>query len=169
MAALWPAQPVMSTSTPIGSIASWRKITNNPAKKKTCSTWPLIFVILRVSAVRSKSPTRSMASSLPCPAQKRSGNMIRHIVMFNAKNPADKDAIYNGLKTLEAIKGDWTLRVSRNLKADQIDNDIDFVVYGEFPNEAALQSYKDDPIYTEAIRLVRPLRDLRIAADIEAE
>lgn len=94
--------------------------------------------------------------------------MIRHIVMFNAKDPANKDTVFEGLKTLENIKGDWTIEVSQNLKIDQIGNDIDFVVYCEFPNQDAIERYKSDPIYAEAIRLVRPLRDIRIAADVEA-
>jgi len=94
--------------------------------------------------------------------------MIRHIVMFNARNPDDKDKIFEGLKTLEDIQGNWTIEVSRNIKADKIGNDIDFVVYCEFPDEAAMEQYKADPIYAHAITLVRPLRDMRVAADIEA-
>ena len=93
--------------------------------------------------------------------------MIRHIVMFTARQPGDRDKIFNGLKTLENIKGNWTIQVRENLKADQIDNAIDFVVYGEFEDETALIRYKSDPIYAQAIKLVRPLRDVRIAADIE--
>ena len=32
----------------------------------------------------------------------------------------------------------------------------------------ALARYKSDPIYTQAIQAVRPLRRLRVAADIES-
>ncbi len=94
--------------------------------------------------------------------------MIRHIVMFNAKNPEDIDAIYSGLKMLETIKGNWSLSVTKNEKLDQIENDIDIVVYGEFPDEKALKTYKAHPTYEECIRIVRPLRDKRIAVDIAA-
>lgn len=94
--------------------------------------------------------------------------MIRHIVLFNAKDPKNKAAVLAGLKTLETIEGDWTLEVRENIKTDQIGNDVDFVVYGEFPDLAALERYKADPLYAEAIRLVRPLRDMRIAVDVEA-
>ena len=93
--------------------------------------------------------------------------MIRHIVMFNAKDPADKEAVFLGLKTLEGIDGDWVLQVRRNIKTDQIGNDVDFVVYGEFADEVALEVYKASSIYARAIELVRPLRDMRVAADIE--
>ncbi|MCB9983555.1 MAG: Dabb family protein [Rhodospirillales bacterium] len=93
--------------------------------------------------------------------------MIRHIVMFNAEDPVDRDKIFEGLKALESIPGNWKLEVRRNLKADQLGNAIDVVVYGEFADEAALEAYKAHPIYQDTIKVVRPLRDLRIAADIE--
>ena len=92
--------------------------------------------------------------------------MIRHIVMFSAKKPENIDDIYNGLKNLENIKGNWLLRVTKNEKLDQIANDIDVVVYGEFPNETALARYKEHQIYQDTITIVRPLRDKRIAVDI---
>lgn len=94
--------------------------------------------------------------------------MIRHIVLFTTKSPADLDTIYNGLKLLETINGDWTLSVTKNNKIDQIGNDIDVVVYGEFPNKEALARYKAHPIYQKSIEIVRPLRDKRIAVDIPA-
>ncbi len=88
--------------------------------------------------------------------------------MFTAKDKKDIDNIYNGLKMLETIEGNWLLNVTRNKKLDQIGNDIDIVVYGEFPNEDALKLYKSHPIYQECIDVVRPLRDKRIAVDITA-
>jgi len=94
--------------------------------------------------------------------------MIRHIVMFTAKTPEDIDIIYNGLKMLESIEGNWILSVTKNKKVDQIGNDIDVVVYGEFPDEGALKLYKSHPTYQECIDVVRPLRDKRIAVDIAA-
>lgn len=92
--------------------------------------------------------------------------MIRHIVLFTTQNPEHLETMYQGLKTLETIEGDWLLSVSKNNKIDQIANDIDVVVYGEFPDEASLTRYKADPIYQKAIEIVRPLRDKRIAVDI---
>ena len=94
--------------------------------------------------------------------------MIRHIVLFTAKKPEDIDQVYKGLKALEGIKGNWSLSVTKNNKIDQIANDVDIVVYGEFPDKLALQSYKNDPVYANAIKIVRPLRDKRIAVDIPA-
>ncbi len=94
--------------------------------------------------------------------------MIRHIVLFSAKTPKNIEPIYQGLKTLETIQGDWTLTVTKNTKQDQIANEIDVVVYGEFPNETTLNTYKADPVYQNAITIVRPLRNKRIAVDIPA-
>lgn len=95
--------------------------------------------------------------------------MIRHIVLFSAKNPADLATIEAGLKRLERIAGPHRLEVRRNLRRDHLENAIDLVVYGEFADEAALEAYKADPLYAEAIAIVRPLRELRIAADIAAD
>ena len=94
--------------------------------------------------------------------------MIRHIVLFSARDPADLATIEAGLAPLESIPAATVLEVRRNLGRDQLGNAIDIVVYGEFRDEAALASYKADPRYAEAIRIVRPLRELRFAADIES-
>jgi len=94
--------------------------------------------------------------------------MIRHIVMFSAKSPDKIDAVYNGLKMLEGIEGNWLLTVTKNKKVDQIENEIDVVVYGEFPDQEALDTYKSHQIYQDCIDVVRPLRDKRIAVDVAA-
>ncbi len=94
--------------------------------------------------------------------------MIRHIVLFTAKTTNDLDTIYNGLKLLETIEGNWSLNIYKNNKIDQIANDIDVVVYGEFQDETALAQYKSHPTYQKAIEIVRPLRDKRIAVDVPA-
>ena len=94
--------------------------------------------------------------------------MIRHIVFFTAGNPADLDRIVEGLELLGQIPHSSHFEVSRNGKLDQIGNDIDVIVYAEFEDEAALAAYKAHPIYAEATRRVRPLRELRFAADFKA-
>ncbi len=95
--------------------------------------------------------------------------MIRHIVFFSAADPADVDRIAEGLRMLGGIPHARHFEVGRNLQADQIAGArVDVVVYAEFADEAALAAYKADPVYQECIALVRPLRELRIAADFEA-
>lgn len=93
--------------------------------------------------------------------------MIRHIVFFTARDPAQLPRIRAGLETLGEIPHCTHFEVGQNLHVDTLTGtEIDLVVYAEFPDEAALAAYKAHPIYAHAITLVKPLRELRIAADI---
>ena len=94
--------------------------------------------------------------------------MIRHIVFFTAKSPENLPAILDGLRLLGTIPHVSHFEVTPNRKVDQIGNDVDVVVYAEFDSEAALKAYKAHPTYAESTRRVRPLRELRFAADFEA-
>ncbi|KRQ02088.1 Dabb family protein [Bradyrhizobium manausense] len=91
--------------------------------------------------------------------------MIRHIVLFTAKDKARIDQIVAGLSVLATIPHAHRLEIARNRKTDEIGNDVDVVVYAEFENESALAAYKAHELYQESIRRVRPLRELRFAAD----
>jgi hypothetical protein len=93
--------------------------------------------------------------------------MIRHVVFFSARNPEHMDRILDGLSVLAQIPTAGRLEIGRNIKDDQLGNDVDVVVYGEFEDAAALAAYKAHPLYAEAVSIVRPLRELRIAADID--
>lgn len=70
------------------------------------------------------------------------------------------------LSALASIPGSTFFEVRENRKIDQIANDIDIVVYGEFPDSQSLLAYKRHPTYDATTQAVRPLRDLRFAADI---
>ena len=91
--------------------------------------------------------------------------MIRHIVMFSCKDRADVEVIYRGLSVLTQIPHAAHLEVAHNQKIDQMANDIDVVVYGEFSSLEDFRAYKAHPLYEESIRQVRHLRDVRVAAD----
>ena len=95
--------------------------------------------------------------------------MIRHVVFFTVPDPADRDAVEAGLKILETNPHALRLVVRPNLKRDTWSTEVDFVVYGEFADEAALAAYKAHPTYEASIAAVRPLRDVRIAADFVTE
>jgi hypothetical protein len=95
--------------------------------------------------------------------------MIRHIVLFTAKDKCDIDKMVDGLSLLMAIPHARRLEVTRNRKTDQLGNDIDVVVYGEFDSEAELAAYKAHDLYHESTKRVRPLRDLRFAADYDVK
>ncbi|MGY3287011.1 hypothetical protein ACVWW5_008516 [Bradyrhizobium sp. LM3.4] len=94
-------------------------------------------------------------------------SMIRHIVLFTAKDKAHIDQMIEGLSLLTTISHARRLEIARNRKADQFGNDIDVVVYGEFDNETELAAYKAHDLYQESIRRARPLRELRLAADYD--
>jgi hypothetical protein len=91
--------------------------------------------------------------------------MIRHIVMFSCKDRADLDTIHRGLSVLTRIPHAAHLEVALNEKIDQIANDIDVIVYGEFASLEDFRAYKAHPLYQESIDRVRHLRDVRVAAD----
>lgn len=91
--------------------------------------------------------------------------MLHHVVMFSVKKAEDLDAVFQGLKLLEQIPESETLQICRNVKADQLSDDVDVVVFGRFQSEAQLAAYKAHPLYAESIKRVRPLRDARVVAD----
>lgn len=94
--------------------------------------------------------------------------MLRHIVFFSAKQAEDLDTIEQGLWLLAKIPESLHFEVTRNIKRDGLSTDVDLVVYAEFADEAALARYKEHPLYLEAIHIVRPLREMRVAADVIA-
>jgi hypothetical protein len=95
--------------------------------------------------------------------------VIRHIVFFSARDPADLARLYDGLKLLTGTRHARRLEVAYNDKADRLGNDVDVVVYGEFDDAEKLAAYKADPLYEQAIAVVRPLREMRVAADFRAD
>jgi len=94
--------------------------------------------------------------------------MIRHIVFFSAKNKDDIGDILAGLRILRDIPHSITLEIEPNLQSDVLSDAVDVVVYGEFTDAAALAAYKAHPLYQESIQRVRPLRELRMAADFQS-
>ncbi|AMW34010.1 Dabb family protein [Haematospirillum jordaniae] len=94
--------------------------------------------------------------------------MIRHVVLFSAKDPAYLPAIKEGLEILAGIPGAHNFEVCYNTKRDTLSREMDVVVYCEFDSLEDLDAYKQHPLYEESIRRVRPLRDQRVAADFES-
>jgi quinol monooxygenase YgiN len=95
--------------------------------------------------------------------------LIRHIVFFTARRREDVAEIREGLAILAEIPHALKLEVGTNAKGDQLGNEVDLVVYGEFADEAALAAYKAHPLYQQSIDRVRPLREMRIAADYDTD
>ena len=94
--------------------------------------------------------------------------MIRHIVFFTLKDPSEASEIVGHLRRLGTIPGSTLFEVTPNRKTDLFGNDIDIVVYAEFPDIEALHAYKRHPTYMDVTNTVRPRRELRFAADVEA-
>lgn len=95
-------------------------------------------------------------------------DLIRHIVFFSAKRREDVETVREGLKALGKIPYATHFEVSLNTKVDPLSDEIDVVVYAEFPDEAALSAYKAHPTYAETTARVRPMRELRFSADVVA-
>lgn len=93
--------------------------------------------------------------------------MIRHIVFFTLKDAHTTSDVVAKLSQLGSIPGSTFFEVRPNTKSDQIGNEVDIVIYSEFPDLNALRAYKQHPSYAEVTAAVRPSRELRFAADIE--
>lgn len=90
---------------------------------------------------------------------------LRHVVFFNAKDKADIPLIVEGLELLAGIPHSTAFEVRRNTQSDALSSEVDVIVYAEFDSAEALAAYKADPLYEASIKAVRPLRNMRIAAD----
>lgn len=93
--------------------------------------------------------------------------MIRHIVLFTAPRDGDVATIRDGLQILTRIPHADRLEIALNRKSDPASKEVDVVVYGEFADDAALAAYKAHDLYAESIRRVKPLREMRLAADFD--
>jgi hypothetical protein len=95
-------------------------------------------------------------------------DLIRHIVFFSAKRRENIEAMRAGLMALGTIPYSTLFEVALNTRVDPLSDEIDVVVYAEFPDEAALAAYKAHPTYAETTAKVRPMRELRFSADVAA-
>ncbi|WP_296432005.1 Dabb family protein [Yoonia sp.] len=90
---------------------------------------------------------------------------LRHVVFFSAKDKADLPEIVVGLELLAGIPDASLFEVRQNTQSDTLSSEVDVIVYAEFESAKALAAYKAHPLYEASIQAVRPLRDMRIAAD----
>lgn len=93
--------------------------------------------------------------------------MIRHLVLFSARDPDDLATMRTTLRTLAGIPSVRAFELGENRRHDTLSSEIDLVVHAVFDDEAGLAAYKADPIYRRSVDTVRPLRELRIAVDYE--
>ncbi|MEC8667845.1 MAG: Dabb family protein [Pseudomonadota bacterium] len=93
--------------------------------------------------------------------------MIRHFVFFTAQDADNIDTVRKGLQILTQIPHAQHLEIALNRKSDPASKEVDVVVYGEFADDAALAAYKAHEIYADSIRRVKPIREMRFAADYD--
>ena len=95
--------------------------------------------------------------------------MIRHIVLFTARDVQHSQAILEGLSLLKNIPDCQHLEIGTNTRYDPASEiSPDFIVYGEFESDEQLATFKRHELYQASIDIVRPLRDKRIAADFDS-
>lgn len=94
--------------------------------------------------------------------------MIRHIVFFTIRDVGQRESIRARLARLGEIPHCLHFEVGVNAKVDPLGNEVDLVVYAEFASEAELRAYKAHPLYAQTTDAVRPLREMRLSADIQS-
>lgn len=95
--------------------------------------------------------------------------MLRHIVIFTIREKKDHDTVYEGLSILKGIPDCLHLEIGKNIRHDPVSQaSPEFIVYGEFESEEQLALFKGHELYEKSISIVRPLRDMRVAADYDA-
>jgi len=106
-----------------------------------------------------------MANLQPNMPETPARGFIRHVVFFNAKDNADLGKIIDGLSMLAKISHARLFEVSQNRHVDSFSDEVEVIVYAEFESQTDLTADKNHPTSQASIDAVRPLRDLRIAAD----
>jgi hypothetical protein len=93
--------------------------------------------------------------------------VIRHLVMFSAKDPGDLPTMAATLRTLADIPSVRAFELGVNARHDELSGEVDLVVHAVFDDEEGLAAYKASPVYQRSIDVVRPLREVRVAVDYE--
>lgn len=93
--------------------------------------------------------------------------MIRHLVLFSARDADDLGTIRTTLRTLADIPSVRAFELGENRRHDEHSGEIDLVLHAVFDDEAGLAAYKADPIYRHSVETVRPLREIRVAVDYD--
>jgi len=97
--------------------------------------------------------------------------MIKHVVVWKIKDPAQKAAHASAVKrALEALRGHipgmLSIEVGVDLALDPHADDV--VLYSEFADRAALELYQKHPLHEDAKAIVSLLVTGRRAVDWEA-
>ena len=91
--------------------------------------------------------------------------MIRHVVFFTAKNPADREVLFSSLSLLKEIGHARVVEVARNFETADVTLVPDVALYTDFDSVAQRGAFKAHPLYKRVVEIVNETRDVRIAVD----
>ncbi len=92
--------------------------------------------------------------------------MIRHIVMWKLKNPADAPHFKAQLDScIDLVSGMRKFEVAT--RTPELDANCDVVLYSEFEDAAALAAYQNHPHHQQISTALGALRDTRSVLDYE--
>ena len=91
-------------------------------------------------------------------------NVIKHIVMWTLKNPADIPKMKQLLESCQAVvPGIAAFEVG--VRSEGLEANADVVLYSAFADQAALQAYQQHPHHVAVAAQVGPLCQTRTAID----
>ena len=92
--------------------------------------------------------------------------MIKHVVMWKLKNPADAPHFKAQLDTcIDLVPGMRRFEVAT--RTPELDANCDVVLYSEFEDAAALAAYQNHPHHQQISTGLGVLRDTRSVLDYE--
>ncbi len=92
--------------------------------------------------------------------------MIKHIVMWKLKNPADAAHFKSQLDScIDLVHGMRRFEVA--IRTAELDANCDVVLYSEFEDAAALAAYQNHPHHQQISLVLGALRDTRSVLDYE--
>ena len=92
--------------------------------------------------------------------------MIRHVVMWKLKNPADAPHFKAQLDTcIDLVPGMRKFEVAT--RTPELDANCDVVLYSEFEDATALAAYQNHPHHQQISIMLGALRDTRSVLDYE--
>lgn len=93
--------------------------------------------------------------------------MIKHIVMWTLKDPADAPKMKALLESCRSVvPGIVAFEVGT--RTEELEANADVVLYSVFEDQAALAAYQQHPHHVDVASQIGPLRQTRTVLDYEA-